>query len=337
MSTINDIDVLAGKIDLNLLRVFIAVMQERSITTAGARLGLTQSATSAAVNRLRQQLNDQLFVRTRQGMEPTSLAMSLSAPVENALGLLRDALRESRGFDAGSTVREFRLLMTDVGKLMFLPRLTAWVHEHAPGVRLSCRQVPRDQYGAELETGGADLALGMLPLGERDFVQQRLKDETLVCLGSSRNPVLRKRLTMEAFLSVPHVVIRAPAMGDRFVVKALGERASRRKIVAEVQHYLSVPMILRDSLFLAVVSTSVAEALAAPNQLAAISLIYFLLSCEHLYGSPTEVILSLPRKWRRLPCVRQQLQQLSALWLCYFGGDRGPELGSHDCCHLIAP
>ena len=272
MATIDDIDVMTGRLDLNLLRVFIAVMQERSITLAGSRLGLTQSATSAALNRLRRQLNDPLFVRTRQGMEPTSLAIALAAPVGNALGLIRDALEESRGFDARSTVREFRLLMTDVGELMFLPRLTAWAHEHAPGVRLSCRQVPRDQYGAELETGGADLALGMLPLGERDFVQQRLKDETLVCLASARNPIARKRLTMEAFLSLPHVVIRAPAMGDRFVVKALGERASRRQVVTEVQHYLSVPMILRDSPFLAVVSTSVAGALAAPNGLAVMPL-----------------------------------------------------------------
>lgn len=272
MSTIDDVDVLAGRLDLNLLRVFMAVMQERSITQAGSRLGLTQSATSAAVNRLRQQLNDQLFVRTRQGMEPTSLAIALATPVGNAMGLIRDALEESRGFDARTTAREFRLLMTDVGELMFLPRLTAWVHEHAPGVRLSCRQVPRDQYGAELETGGADLALGMLPLGERDFVQQRLKDETLVCLACAGNPVARKRLTMDVFLSLPHVVIRAPAMGDRFVVKALGERAGRRKIVAEVQHYLSVPMILRDSPFLAVVSTSVAAELAGPNRLAALPL-----------------------------------------------------------------
>lgn len=272
MATIDDIDVMASRLDLNLLRVFMAVMLERSITLAGSRLGLTQSATSAALNRLRQQLNDPLFVRTRQGMEPTSLATALAQPVGNALGLIRSALEEARDFDARSAEREFRLLMTDVGELMFLPKLTAWLHERAPGVRLSCRQAPRDQYGTELETGRADLALGMLPLGDRDFVQQRLEDDVLVCLASVRNPVVRQGLTVEGFLSAPHVVVRAPAMGDRFIVKALGKLASRRRVAAEVQHYLSVPMILRDSPFLAVTSASVAAALAAPNELAALPL-----------------------------------------------------------------
>lgn len=267
MVNINGRNIDVDAIDLNLLRVLLTVMHERSITVAGTRLGLTQSATSAALNRLRQCLNDPLFVRTQGGMEPTRLAVALAGPVADALGLIRDAIEAAQAFDPATSTRRFHLLMTDVGEVMFLPPLTAYIQQHAPHIHVACRQLPRDQYGAELEAGAADLALGMLPHGDRNFVQQRLRDESLVAIAARGNAAVGEVLTMDAFLSVPHVAIRLPAMGDGFLVKALGARANERRIAVEVQHYLSVPMILRNSNFIAVVPQSVAACLAEQNNL----------------------------------------------------------------------
>jgi DNA-binding transcriptional LysR family regulator len=254
-------------LDLNLMRVFNAVMTERSITAAGGRLGLTQSATSSAIKRLRSQFNDPLFVRTADGMSPTGLATDLAEPVAAALKMLKDAIEVERNFVPSESQRTFRLLMTDTGDLMFLPKLMAHLRKTAPRVKVSCCQIPRDKYGEALEAGTAEIALGMLPTGMRDFSQQRLRDETLVCLVSQTNKSIGATLTVKQFLAADHVSIMLPCMSDRLVVRGLGSLAAQRSVVLEVQHYLAVPMILQNSDLLAVVPKTVATALAQLNNL----------------------------------------------------------------------
>lgn len=254
-------------LDLNLLRVFNAVMNERSITAAGIRLGLTQSATSSAINRLRAQFNDSLFVRTADGMSPTALAVLLADPIANALRTIKEAVEAERNFIPEKSDRTFRLLMTDTGDLMFLPKIMAHLRLLAPRIKVSCFQIPREKYGDALEDGTAEIALGMLPTGMRDFSQQSLRSEKLVCLVSEKNKSIGSVLTTQQFLDSDHISITLPSMSDRLLVKALGDKASQRSIVLEVQHYLAVPMIMKDSDLLAVVPLTVAEALAKINNL----------------------------------------------------------------------
>src|ERR671918_2095960 len=123
-------------LDLNLLRVFDAVLRGRSVTAAAAQLSLTQPAASNALARLRGAFGDALFLRTPQGMEPTPFARELAEPVRQALALLESALAHGPGFDPASSSRSFRFYMSDLGQIEFLPPLLERVQREAPQVRL---------------------------------------------------------------------------------------------------------------------------------------------------------------------------------------------------------
>src|SRR5215212_1116411 len=149
-------------VDLNLLRVFDAVLHESGVTPAAARLGLTQPAVSNALARLRKLFGDPLFVRTPAGMDATPFARELAGPVRQALALLESALAHGPGFDPASTARAFRFYMSDLGQVEFLPPLIERVQKAAPGVRLEAVAADLEHIGDALGAGALDLAVGFL-------------------------------------------------------------------------------------------------------------------------------------------------------------------------------
>jgi len=127
-----------GAFDLNLLIVFDAVMQDRSVTRAGSRIGLSQPAMSHALNRLRHMLKDELFVRTPDGMVPTPRAEALAQPLRNALSEMQLAL-EPAAFDPAAADRRFTLAVNNYAAVVLAPPLVAAVSAAAPAVRLDLR------------------------------------------------------------------------------------------------------------------------------------------------------------------------------------------------------
>src|SRR6202521_5701838 len=127
-----------GAFDLNLLIVFDAVMQKRSVTAAESRIGLSQPAMSHALNRLRHMLKDDLFVRTPQGMVPTPRAEILAQPLRNALSEMQLAL-EPAAFDPAASDRRFALAVNNYAAVVLAPPLVAAVAAAAPAVRLDIR------------------------------------------------------------------------------------------------------------------------------------------------------------------------------------------------------
>src|SRR3954449_924435 len=150
-------------VDLNLLRVFDAVLRERAVTAAAARLGLTQPAVSNALARLRAVFGDALFVRTPAGMEPTPFARGVAEPVRQALALLESALSHGPGFEPATATRPFRFYMSDVGQVEFLPPLVERVQRMAPGVKLEAVALDIEAIAAALGSGALDVAVGFLP------------------------------------------------------------------------------------------------------------------------------------------------------------------------------
>jgi len=146
-----------GQIDLNLLRVFDAMLDERNVTRAGARLGLSQSAVSHALGRLRLLLHDELFVRRSTGMEPTPRALQMGPGLHTALLQMQAALAPS-GFDPAVTDRRFAISAGAYGCSVLAPRLVRLLGERAPGATLQI--LP---YGAEtleaLDSGRSDAAI----------------------------------------------------------------------------------------------------------------------------------------------------------------------------------
>ena len=124
-------------LDLNLLVVFNQLLIDRRVSTAAESLGLTQPTVSNALRRLRTALQDDLFVRTYQGMEPTPYAQQLAEPVSLAIHTLREALSRQDSFDPLTSERTFTIAMTDIGEIYFTPRLMDALSRLAPGCRIS--------------------------------------------------------------------------------------------------------------------------------------------------------------------------------------------------------
>jgi DNA-binding transcriptional LysR family regulator len=152
-----------GLADLNLLRVFLAIWDLRSLTAAGERLELTQPAVSHALRRLRTLFDDPLFVRTPTGMVPTDAAHRLYPPLAQALSIINEAVQQLAKFDPSTARRVFRISMSDMSEFFFLPPLLALLDREARGIRIEVVNVPVEAVSAAMRAGEIDLALGYVP------------------------------------------------------------------------------------------------------------------------------------------------------------------------------
>lgn len=230
-------------IDLNLLRVFDAVLRERSVTVAARRLGLTQPAVSNALARLRALFADDLFVRTAGGMDATPFARELSEPVRQALALLESALAHGPGFDPATSTRAFRFYMSDLGQVEFLPPLVERAQQVAPGVRLEAVAMEVEDIGDALAAGSLDLAVGFLPGLGPPVRRLPLFRDPYVCLVRADHPAAGERFSRKAFRQASHALVSYKG-GHRVIEEALERAGLARRIALRVPHFTVVPMVL---------------------------------------------------------------------------------------------
>jgi len=229
-------------LDLNLLRVFEAVLRDRSVTAAARRLGLTQPAVSNALARLRAQFEDALFVRTPSGMDATPFARELAEPVRQALALLEAALAHGPGFDPATATRAFRFYMSDLGQIEFLPPLVERAQRVAPGVRLEAVALEVEDIGDALAAGSLDIAVGFLPGLGPPVRREALFRDPYVCLMRSDHPI--RSLTKKRFLEASHALVSYRG-GHRVIEEALERAGLARRIALRVPHFTVLPMVLR--------------------------------------------------------------------------------------------
>jgi DNA-binding transcriptional LysR family regulator len=245
------------KIDLNLLQVFSALMHENNLTRAGFRLGQSQPAMSHALSKLRKFTGDPLFVRVPSGMEPTEFALRMAPSVEEGLKLLMGALEGEGVFDPAKSDRTFQILMSDIGELVYLPRLLNRLKEIAPHINLRILQFPREAYQEALASGEADLAIGFLPGLKTGIYQKRLFTDNHICLVRENHPIIKRSLSLSQFSEASHVVIE-PA-GSRFsghaiqtsttslLERHLIDSGISRKVTLRVPHFTVVPSIIQQT------------------------------------------------------------------------------------------
>src|SRR5438046_4358273 len=226
-------------VDLNLLRVFDAVLRERGVTPAAAGLGLTQPAVSNALSRLRGVFGDPLFVRTPKGMDATPFARELAEPVRQALALLDAALAHGPGFDPASATRAFRFYMSDLGQIEFLPPLIERVQRAAAGVRLEAVALEVEDIAGALASGTLDLAVGFLPALGPPIERRALFRDPYVCLMRADHEI--KSLTRKRFLDAAHVLVSY--RGGHRVIEEAFERAGVR-VALRVPPFTVAPMVL---------------------------------------------------------------------------------------------
>ncbi|WP_394845804.1 LysR family transcriptional regulator [Pendulispora brunnea] len=251
-------------IDLNLLVAFDALMAERNVTRAGARIGRTQPAMSAALSRLRALFHDELFVRSPTGLQPTPRALDLSTPLSDALAQIQRTLDFTQAFEPAASKATFTLALSDHPAFVVLPRLVRRIEVEAPGVVVHVRGFTDRQQAEELlESGAAHAAVGVPARWGTNVISQPLFQERFVSVVREGHPLLAKKVTLKRFLAYPHLLVSPE--GDRrgHVDEKLAELGLSRRLGLSLPHMFAAPGIVASSDLVATLMKSVVEHAAA--------------------------------------------------------------------------
>jgi DNA-binding transcriptional LysR family regulator len=257
MSSVN-----LGSIDLNLLVVLDAVLQDRSATKAATRLHVTQSAVSNALRRLRVLFDDELVVRTAYGFVPTPRATAL-APALRALLMDTERLLASSESQV-ERPRTFTIASTDAIGVALVPSLFHELAREMPLARLRVVTIERELSNQGLQTGEVDLLIGIPPYLPSGCEGEPIYEDSIVCVARRDHPKLRTKLTLDRYASLPHVEVALFGEPDDRVDRALARAGRSRTIALTVPHFSSVPFAVANSDCIAALGSSLARAYAGP-------------------------------------------------------------------------
>ncbi|EUC18786.1 LysR family transcriptional regulator [Paraburkholderia hospita] len=251
-------------LDLNLLLVFDSILRTKSTTLAAEELSLTQSAVSNALKRLRTSFDDPLFTKTKDGMLPTSLAEGLAGHVSAGLASFRQAVETKTSFNPQTSDRSFTIYMSDLGQMVFMPKLISHIASVAPNIRIiTVDATPKDAQNA-MSTGEIDLALGLFMSFDPGFHQQRLFREHYVAVVRDGHPGISTSLSLRRFLDARHAVYK-PTAGSHAIfeeaVEGVFEENGRvRQVPVRLAHSLGLSQMIATSDLLVCVPSRLANA-----------------------------------------------------------------------------
>lgn len=231
-----------NSIDLNLLKVFSALAEERSVTKAADSVGLSQPAVSHALRKLRDIMDDELFVRSADGMQPTDRCRDLAPAVSASLKMLQDALTVREESDPKNLSTTFRLGMNDLFSTLLAAGISESVSQQAPNVSLrflhtlEINKSLSDAY-SDLDAGTIDLTIIQDFDTPSRFDRELLGSSDFVCVARSGHPSFRSNMSMEEFRSFGHIMITTLDAEYGRIDEALSKIGIRRVIKLRVPHY----------------------------------------------------------------------------------------------------
>lgn len=228
--------------DLSLLAALDALLTERHVTRAAARLGITQSSMSHQLARLRERFGDPLLVRVGREMALTPRAAAMAEPLRAAMAALRRAVSVTAPFDPARTQRAFTLACPDL-LAPALPDLLSALQAEAPGMVLHVVG-PGPEVRASLADGRCDLALGPTPAEAPGYVMRALGAVRWCVLARRGHPLTRGRFTTAGWSSYPHIVVRQNHREPNRIGAAIEAAGVRRTIGLTVPGFLAVPWVL---------------------------------------------------------------------------------------------
>ena len=279
-------------LDLNLLKVFDAVMEERSVLRASQKVALSQSAVSHSLARLREMLEDELFVRTATGMQPTARALTMAPQVREALRTLEAAV-ELPTFVPATATRQFTLAANDFTTMMLATPLLKILVREAPAVDLTIKPVTRIDLAEQIDLGRIDVAIGVFSVPPARFRTSLLFEYDDVLIASGKRKL--GRLDKAKLARLPLVVVsfggeqegaiggfiserglaRRSEMYDRAALeRALAESDDPPRIAVSLPHFLALPALLVDSELAAIVPRPLAGALEQTHAITTYELPY---------------------------------------------------------------
>jgi DNA-binding transcriptional LysR family regulator len=251
-----------ASIDLNLLVAFEALMRERNVTRAGARIGHAQPSMSNALSRLRALFGDALFIRTAHGMKPTPRALALAEPIGAALDHLRAALTREPQFDPSTARQQFSIAATDYGDLIVIPAIVAAIRREAPHVDLLVRPVTdRAETLRRLEHGEIDLLVGGHFPDSPRTIRHIMFQERFVCIRDAKHAAGKKPFGRKEFLASPYAWFSSTGGDDSpsGLDSHLAQVGVSRRIALTLPHVVAIPFAIAGTDLIASLSERIAR------------------------------------------------------------------------------
>lgn len=246
--------------DLNLIVVLDALLDERSVTGAARRLKTSQPTVSFSLQKLRDILGDPLFIRTARGMEPTPRALEMRDAVRSVLATVEDQLLSARTFDPATSDIPVTVSTSDVGELVFLPKLLRHLRAIAPQMTVRSVTMGPQRLAEALAGGQVDLALGYFPDLAGGIYQQGLFEHPFACLVRGDHPTIGSTLSLEEFVQAEHAVVNAEGRSQEIFENEMQARGIHRRIALSTPHFMGMPLLIATSDLIVTVPKAVATA-----------------------------------------------------------------------------
>nr|WP_277624122.1 LysR family transcriptional regulator [Undibacterium sp. TS12] len=244
-------------LDLNLLRVFDAVMIEQNLTRAADKLAMTQPAVSNALKRLRHSLGDELLIRTAYGVKPTPRAETLWPAIRQALSSLESAIAPA-SFDVSKAQTTFRMAMADATAALWMPTLVKAIEKDAPGVNARMVPLTTREPRPMLMRGDIDIAIGFFPgvvaqlTGGQGAANSAIRHERLysghyVCVMRQDHPLAASKLTIDDYCNAKHLLVSFSGRAHGLVDEALSQMGRERRILLTVNQFFTGGRVVANS------------------------------------------------------------------------------------------
>jgi DNA-binding transcriptional LysR family regulator len=245
-------------LDLNLLRVFDAIMTEQNLTRAASRLAMTQPAVSNALRRLRDALNDELLIRTAHGVKPTPRAEALWPAIRHALSELEEAIAPEQNFDISNAQTTFRMAMADATATLWLPALVRSIEREAPNLTIRMVPLTTREPRPMLLRGDIELAVGFFPgvttqlaagqgVSVSPIRHEQLYSGSYACVMRKDHPLADKELTVDAYCSAKHLLVSFSGRANGLVDEALARVGRERRIMITVNQFFTAGRVVATS------------------------------------------------------------------------------------------
>ena len=261
-------------LDLNLLRVFDAVMTEQNLTRAAGRLAMTQPAVSNALKRLRDSLGDELVIRTAHGVKPTPRAETLWPSVRRALAELEDAVSPTV-FDPSQADETFRMAMSDGSASLWLPKLVRIIDSEAPDIKIRMVPLTTRDPRAQLLRGDIDLAIGFFPgvvsqlatMPDTPVRHEQLYSGQYVCVMRKGHKLEKEKLTVDNYCEASHLMVSPSGRARGLVDDALTTLGRERQVRLTVNQFATAGRVVNNSDLIMVIPHHLIEATGMTDSL----------------------------------------------------------------------
>ena len=234
--------------DLNLFIAFDVIYTEKNLTKAGQVLGITQPAVSNALSRLRDLFDDELFVRTSKGMNPTPVANQIITDVRSALSLIQNTISETEKFDPYTADMSFKISIGDSSEYRLLPLLVKELAAVAPNIKVETYLTPRKEASRELASGTIDFSIDPPVHSDPHLMHEKIYEEDYVMIVRKNHPILEKsKISIEDYLNLTHIHISNRKTGLGHVDMTLYRLGLARNISLRAQNFLVAPHVVEQS------------------------------------------------------------------------------------------